>query len=115
MSLLGVHAGFAATITTVIVARSDFARRWRWAVIFASAIWAIVPDLYHVIPGTRAWYKPAVHDSMLADVFWFHRVIDRLDPGDRPIYAVTMLAVFLLVFSVTELWIYRTSERQKTS
>lgn len=115
MSLLGVHAGFAAAITTVVVAHSGFARRWRWAAIFGSAIWAIVPDLYHLIPGTRAWYKPVVHDSTLANVFWFHRMIDRLDPRDRPLYSVTVLAVFLFVFSVTEIWIYHNSGRHKTS
>lgn len=106
MSLVGVHAGFAATITVVLVARSDLTRLGRWTVIFVSAVWALIPDLYHVVPGTRSWYKPLVHDSILANVFWFHR----LDPSDRAIYSVTMIAILLLVFSVTEVRIHRRAD-----
>jgi hypothetical protein len=61
-----------------------------------------VPDLYHFVPGTRAWYKPLVHDSVWANVFWLHRVIDSLDPGDEVVYAVVGWIVFLVLIVIVE-------------
>lgn len=115
MSLVGVHAGLAATITTILVARSGLTILRRWIVVSVSAVWAIVPDLYHVVPGIRHWYKPLVHDSIVANVFWFHGVLDRLDPHDRALYSVIMITAFLLVFGLTEVWIRRESSRQRTA
>jgi hypothetical protein len=67
-----------------------------------SALWAILPDAYHAVPGIESWYKPLVHDSVIADVFWFHRLIDRLDPGDQPIFSLVMLSAFGLSFLLVE-------------
>lgn len=103
MSLLGVHAGFAALITTLALAFTSLPRRQRWAIIAMSAFWAIIPDAYHAIPGIESWYKPVVHDSIVADVFWFHRVIDQLNPGDQPIFSVVMLGAFGLCFLYVEI------------
>lgn len=112
MSLWGVHAGFAATVTIVLVAGRDLTARTRGAVLFVSAVWAVVPDLYHPVPGAETWYKPVVHDSILANAFWFHRVFDRLDPDDRAVYSLAMTAIFLAVFAITELRIRRRADRQ---
>jgi hypothetical protein len=102
VSLLGVHVGFAAFVTTIALVWSSWPTHRRWTVIAVSAFWAIIPDAYHAIPGTESWYKPLVHDSFVADVFWFHRVIDRLDPGDRPIFSVVVLSAFGLCFLLVE-------------
>ena len=107
MSLPGVHIGFAATVTTLLVARSALPWRARWTIIGLSALWAVVPDLYWLVPAIEPWYKPLFHDSLLSNVFWFHGVIDDLDRWDRQDHSIGMLAVFLVVFSVTELWVHR--------
>lgn len=102
MSLWGVHAGFGMLVATLVVGWLGWGRVRRWAVILSSGVWAVVPDLYHFVPGTRAWYKPAVHDSWVANVFWLHRVIDRAEPGDSVELSVAVFGVFLVVFLVVE-------------
>ena len=107
MSLPGVHIGFAAAITTLVVAGMGLPARVRWPAIALSALWAVIPDLYWLAPGIRPWYKPLLHDSALANLFWLHGVIDRLDPRDRRLYATGALTAFLVVFLATELWLQR--------
>lgn len=102
MSLWGVHVGIAGIVTTLVLARTRLPRARRWAITVTSGVWAVVPDLYHFVPGTRAWYKPLLHDSAWANLFWLHRTIDRLDPRDRPGYSVAVFAVFLAVVLADE-------------
>lgn len=102
MSLLGVHLGFAMLVTTLVVGWLEWERWRRWVVVLASGFWAAIPDLYHVVPGTRAWYKPLMHDSMIANVFWLHREFDRADAGDSVAWSVAVMMVFLVVFVAVE-------------
>lgn len=107
MSLWGVHMGFAGLVTAIVVARTDSSRPWRWTMIFLSCIWAIVPDLFHFVPGIRSWYKPLIHDSLLSNLFWLHGLIDWLDPGDSIGYSIAMWIAFLVVFVTMELRVRR--------
>lgn len=107
MSLLGVHLGFAMLVTTLVVGWFGWGRWKRWSVVAFSGFWAAVPDLYHAVPGTRAWYKPLVHDSALANVFWLHRVFDRADAGDSAGLSVAVMAAFFVVFVSVEWWVGR--------
>ncbi|MFC6824848.1 hypothetical protein [Halopelagius fulvigenes] len=113
MSLIGVHAGFAGSVTEILLARTGVRRPVRWGLVFLSAVWAMLPDLHHVLPSIRPWYKPVVHDTAVANVFWFHGVFDRLDPRDRPVYSRGMMSAFFLVFSVTEAWTFLRARRRR--
>lgn len=112
MSLWGVHVGVGMLVATLLVGLSGWDGWWRWAVILLSGFWAIVPDLYHLMPWTKEWFKPAVHDSWVANVFWFHRVFDRVDGGDSVVLSLMMFGMFLVVFVVVEWWVGRGEGRR---
>lgn len=104
MSRWGVHVGFAGIVTVLLLAALGVRRARRLPLVAASGGWAVVPDLYHLAPATRAWYKPLLHDSALADVFWLHRVIDRADPGDQVAFSLAGWAALLAVVLAVEYW-----------
>lgn len=110
MSLWGVHIGVAVIITTLVVGYAGVSRFSRWVLILASGAFATVPDWWWIfterfVPGLQSqWvaqaYRVVLHDSMLADLFWFHRVIDTVGTDDifsSVVFAAGGLAVFLLM------------------
>lgn len=101
MSYWGVHVGFAVVVTALVLSRTDLRRRTRWGVLVASGAWAVFPDLHNFVPVIKPWFRPMFHQSMLTNVFWLHRFIDRVDPGDEVVFSfvgwVVALAVVLLV------------------
>ena len=104
MSRWGVHVGFAGIVTVLLLGALGVRRLHRWVLTAGSGGWAVVPDLYHLAPSTRGWYKPLLHDSALADLFWLHRVIDRANPGDQVAYSLVGWAACLVVFLLVEYW-----------
>lgn len=73
-------------------------------------VWAMVPDVHWVAPVYAAEPK-AAHGSVLADLFWFHRTLDRLDPTDSKAVAAVLLALLFAVTFVAERRGYRPLER----
>jgi hypothetical protein len=115
VSLWGVHVGFAGVVTVLAVLAIAPGYRYRWHLLAASAGWAILPDFHHVLvftPRLQRHWKAVLHDSALADLFWLHRVIDRLDPGDRVEYSVAMWALLVVVVVGAELVV---RQRAKTT
>jgi len=110
VSYWGVHIGVAGITTALVLFLLAPTLPARRLVIAASGVWAVIPDFHHVldpVPAIQSAWKATLHDSVLANVFWFHRVIDRADPGDRVVYSMTMWAVLLVVLVATELAIRR--------
>lgn len=109
MSLWGVHIGVAGIVTVLVLFVLAPGFRYRAVVVAASALWAVLPDFHHVLGGfpTLQTGWRAVHDSAFANLFWFHRVIDRSDPGDDPVRSLAMWGLFLVVVVGTELVIRR--------
>lgn len=110
VSLWGVHIGVAVIITTLVVGYFRVSRFNRWGLIFLSGTFATVPDWWWVfterfvpslqIPWVAQPYRVVLHNSMLADLFWFHHVIDTVgtdDVSSSVIFAAGSLVVFLLV------------------
>lgn len=102
MSLWGVHVGVALLITTPLLYVSKPRRGARWAILAASGFWAIVPDLYWVFPRLRPILKPTVHDTALANLFWFHGWIDTADPQDSPVLSLSVGLLALVVVLIAE-------------
>lgn len=68
----------------------------RLLLVYCVGILAMVPDLNKVLPGLGG-----LHDSMLANVFLLHRVLDRIDPNDTILAGIVMLALFGISLAVT--------------
>ena len=67
----------------------------------------MVPDAskLHPVPEMLTF-----HDSMVANVFWAHRTLDRLDPGDSTVWASAALALLIGATILAERRSYRTPE-----
>ncbi|MFC7020242.1 MULTISPECIES: hypothetical protein [Haloarcula] len=106
MTLAIGHFALGATLTTVLVvllgARVPFPR----TLVLLGGSMALLPDLQQLAPLAGPTLS-AFHDSWVADLFWFHRTLDVLDPGDSALVAGTFVALFLVVTAVSEYRDYR--------
>lgn len=82
MSLWGTHFAVGAVCTAIAVFLVAPTVSGRYLVIIGGGLWAIVPDVHWLYPPLREVTKPIIHDSSLADLFWFHGTLDALDPAD---------------------------------
>lgn len=110
MSLWGVHIGIAVMITSLVVVYFRLSRAERWILVLLSGIFATVPDWWWLfterfLPGLQSpWvaetYRELFHASALANLFWFHGVIDTIGTDDElssVLVGASGAAVFLLV------------------
>lgn len=106
MSLALAHFALGATLTTLVVTfvlpRLGYPR----LLAVCGGGWAMLPDGYWLLPVfQRELY--VLHHSPVADLFWLHRQLDRLDPGDSPVVATLLLAVLVVATAVAEHRDYR--------
>lgn len=47
-----------------------------------SGIFALVPDLHHILPNYSELYFNIFHESIIANLFWGHQIMDSLDPSN---------------------------------
>lgn len=102
MSLWGVHVGLAVLVTSLVLYVIEPPRVYRWTIVAASGFWAIVPDMYWVFPSLRPVLKPNVHDTALANLFWFHGWIDLADSGDSVPLSLAFGALGIVVLLAVE-------------
>ncbi len=106
MSMAIAHFAFGAAITTLL---ATFLVPTIWyprTVTLAGGSWAMIPDFHWVSPIARRQFY-AFHSSQWADLFWFHRTLDRLDPSDSKTVAAVCLAFFILTTALAEWRNYR--------
>jgi hypothetical protein len=73
-----------------------------WFIVIVSGLWAMLPDI-----SKLSHHFDAFHDSIWANVFFFHQVMDKLDKTDgnwASGVAVLFMAVLALIMWVQELW-----------
>jgi hypothetical protein len=109
MSLALAHFAFGATMTTLLVAILLPGVRYPRTVVLAGGGWAMLPDLHWVSPVARQHLHRIHQSSPLTDLFWLHRSMDWVDPGDSKAVAAALVAVLLLVTAFAEWWTSRGS------
>lgn len=101
MSMAIAH--FAIGALTTLLFTKVFASRFVTSptVLIGGGIWGLVPDVHWVTPvGKYLLYS--FHHSILANLFFFHRVVDRLDPTNSRPVAAFLLCLLLFAAVVLE-------------
>lgn len=79
---VGLSGGLVALLLV------DWSPRREFLAAFASGVWAMVPDGHWMLheaglDASAAAWKAVHQSSVLTDLFWFHRLLDRAETG-RP-------------------------------
>ena len=101
MSFAIGHFAVGALVATVVVGLLAPRSRFKLTVIIASGFWAMVPDAYLASPTYLGWLE-TIHQSALANVFWFHRALDIADPADSSGFSARLVALWFGVALVIE-------------
>lgn len=96
MSLAIAHfaVGVAATALLVTLLAPRFLHSP--TVLVAGGLWAIVPDVHHVLPAGSSTVR-ALHVSVWSDLFWFHHYIDRVTPEAEEPFAAVLIGAFVVL------------------
>jgi hypothetical protein len=110
VSLWGVHSGVAVIFTTLLIGYFRLSRHRGWTLVGINGVWATVPDWWWLFterfvsrlqsPWFARTYRELFHDSLVANLFWFHGVIDTVGSdaeGLSILVGTSSLAVFLLM------------------
>jgi hypothetical protein len=96
------HFAIGAALTALLVTVASGVPYPRTLILLGGG-WALVPDAAKIVSHSRL---RAFHRSRLADVFWFHRTLDRVDRSDSSRVASAALALLILVTAFVEWWSY---------
>lgn len=108
------HFAVGAALTVIVVTYLLPAAPYPRAVGILGGIWAMIPDGHWVSPVAAAGLK-AIHRSPVVDVFWFHHLLDTLDPTDSKAVALASLAGLLVATVLVERREYRALERLRSA
>lgn len=100
------HFAFGSALTVVVVTYLLPNVSYPRALALLGGGWAMVPDAHWVSPLFESELY-ALHQSALADAFWFHRTFDALDTTDSKAVAAGMVALLLVATVLAERRQYR--------
>lgn len=100
MSLALTHFAIGAGGMLLVLAAVRPRTRYRSSIIVASGVWALVPDLHYVIPGTNDPLQ-GLKFSVLGDLFWFHQTLDGVHVGRGTRSGAVFAVLFLAAAAVT--------------
>lgn len=112
MSLDVAHFAFGAAMTSLVITLFIPTVWYPRGLVVIGGIWAMLPDIHWISPVAQAHLR-AFHASIWADVFWFHRTLDRLDPTDSKRVAAGFLVFFLITTLLAEWRSYRPPEPRR--
>jgi hypothetical protein len=110
MSLAIAHFAVGAACTAVVLTLFVPSIPFQRTVVVAGGVWAMVPDAWRFLPTSSGVYAHEFHATPLANVFWFHNVLDRTDVGDSTAVGAALVGALLFVTVVGDYRDYRTPE-----
>lgn len=94
-----VHFAVGMSMGLLLLIIVDFSPRVEFGLIIASGFWAVIPDGHWIVlemgfPDIAALWK-AFHQTTWANLFWFHRVLDRFETGQNTLEGSISLGILL--------------------
>lgn len=110
-----VHFSLGVSGMLLILTFVDLEYKHEFVMTFASGIWALVPDLGWLLlriemPGAADLWK-SVFNSALGHVFWFHPLLDGMEPVNR---VFEMTSAFVLLAAGVAMYYFGNDWDQKT-
>jgi hypothetical protein len=115
MSMAISHFAFWAAMTTLLITVLVPNIRYPRTLLLAGGGWAMVPDLHWVSPVFTEQLRAIHQTSPWMDLFWFHRTLDRVDPGDSTAVAAVLIGLLIVATAVAEYRSYRTPDVVKSA
>lgn len=109
------HFAFGAAMTTLLITFLVPAVRYPRTLLLVGGGWAMLPDFHWVSPVFKQQLHTIHQTSPWMDLFWFHRILDRVDLTDSKAVAAVFLAFFVLTTAIAEHRSYRTPELVKST
>lgn len=106
-----VHFTVGVVGALLVLSVVDRPPREEFLAMFASGFWAMVPDFHWLLrevginAGADVWR--AVHGTWVANLFWFHHLIDSLETGEEILeaaFALVLLVVAVGVYYLANDW-----------
>lgn len=101
MSMAIAHFALGAGITTLVVLVCMPTVWFSRTLSLLGGGWAMVPDAHWISPIAHQRLS-ALEVSAWADLFWFHRLLDQLDPTNSKAVAAACIAFFIVATACTE-------------
>lgn len=99
MSFAIGHFALGAAVTALIVTYLLPNAPYPRTLVLTGGLWALIPDAAKLVTSPKL---TAFHESVFADLFWFHRTLDRIDAPDSAGVSALFVALFFLVTVLVE-------------
>ena len=106
MSMAIGHFAFGAgtVLAGYQLSRPEIRRKGpsKWLVAIVGGLWAMFPDLAKFVDGLEGF-----HDSLWANVCFFHQILDRIDTYDSILggaILVGYMGVFIVSLLISDVW-----------
>ena len=109
MSIAIGHFAFGVICTALLFAVVVPQLLYSPTLLLLGGVWAMIPDSHWVLL-IGATTMSALHNSIWANIFWFHGILDRVDPTDSYIFAAVLVGLMLVVVTLSE-WYARSTTR----
>lgn len=97
-----VHFAVGLSLGLLILGVIEIATRTEFLLTFTSGVWALIPDGHWMLHAFGATDAAAVwkqfHRSPMANLFWFHRFIDRHETGQPKVEMEIALGLVSVLF-----------------
>ena len=102
MSLVLTHFAVGAIMTALLVHLFFHQVKHKLILIVGGGLWGTIPDAHGVLPVYAEVFE-RLDASPWADIFWFHRTMDRIETGaGSPRLALGLAIILVLVIAATE-------------
>jgi hypothetical protein len=95
-----VHFAIGISMALLILSVVDLPAQREFLLTFLSGFWALLPDGHWLfrefgIMGVGSGWR-AVHQTTVANVFWFHHFIDGIETGQKNLEGGVALVILLM-------------------